>query len=107
MTKYANEQWDFPNGWGNLNHMIVEGFRNSKSNKSQATAAFKIARKWINGNYKVFKATGSMWEKYDITGSYPSPGVGGEYKVQDGFGLTNGAILDLLITYKDEMTLLN
>uniref|UniRef100_A0AC35G7Z0 Trehalase n=1 Tax=Panagrolaimus sp. PS1159 TaxID=55785 RepID=A0AC35G7Z0_9BILA len=106
MSKYAQEQWDYPNGWGNLNHMIVEGFRNSKSKKAHA-AAYNIAKKWIRGNYKVFKATGSMWEKYDITGSYPSPGVGGEYEVQDGFGLTNGAILDLLMTYKNDMTLLN
>ncbi|VDN01881.1 unnamed protein product, partial [Onchocerca ochengi] len=40
-----------------------------------------------------------------VTGTIPEPGVGGEYDVQDGFGWTNGVILDLLVTYSDRMTI--
>ncbi|EGT60203.1 hypothetical protein CAEBREN_11157 [Caenorhabditis brenneri] len=55
---------------------------------------------------------------YNVIGSYPQPGSGGEYDVQvlritvafihepffqDGFGWTNGAILDLLLTYNDRL----
>lgn len=41
--------------------------------------------------------------QYNVIGSYPQPGSGGEYDVQDGFGWTNGAILDLLLTYNDRL----
>ncbi|KAI3420251.1 Trehalase [Globodera pallida] len=33
-----------------------------------------------------------------------NPGIGGEYVVQIGFGWTNGGVLDLLVTYGDEIT---
>lgn len=42
--------------------------------------------------------------QYNVSGSIPSPGSGGEYNVQDGFGWTNGAVLDLLVTYADRIT---
>ncbi|EFP05449.1 CRE-TRE-3 protein [Caenorhabditis remanei] len=64
---------------------------------------FLIASKWVMGNFRVFYETGHMWEKYNVIGSYPQPGSGGEYDVQDGFGWTNGAILDLLLTYNDRL----
>ncbi|VDO43645.1 trehalase, putative [Brugia malayi] len=41
----------------------------------------------------------------DVTGTIPKPGAGGEYDVQDGFGWTNGVVLDLLTTYYDRMTI--
>jgi len=104
MIQNAEQQWDFPNGWGNINHIIIEGLRKSESPEMQ-DQAFEIAKKWIRGNYKVYKATGHMWEKYNVVGSVPAPGKGGEYDVQDGFGWTNGAILDLLVTYADRITL--
>jgi len=44
-----------------------------------------------------------MWEKYNVIGSTPDLGSGGEYDVQAGFGWTNGVILDLLTTYGDRM----
>ncbi|KAI3642204.1 hypothetical protein MP228_011759 [Amoeboaphelidium protococcarum] len=36
-----------------------------------------------------------MYEKYDVT-RIGVPGIGGEYVVQDGFGWTNGVVLDYL-----------
>ncbi|MFH4973502.1 hypothetical protein AB6A40_000211 [Gnathostoma spinigerum] len=94
----SGQQWDFPNGWSPLNHMVIEGLRKSDSAQMQ-DQAFQIAKKWIHGNYKVYLETGHMWEKYDVIGKSPKPGAGGEYDVQSGFGWTNGVILDLLVSY--------
>ncbi|VBB27359.1 unnamed protein product [Acanthocheilonema viteae] len=102
LIKDTNQQWDFPNGWGPTNHMIIEGMRKS-SNPVVQERAYSLAKKWVLGNYKVFQETGRMWEKYDVDGSIPQPGSGGEYLVQDGFGWSNGVILDLLTTYYDRM----
>ncbi|GMS79077.1 hypothetical protein PENTCL1PPCAC_1252 [Pristionchus entomophagus] len=104
MNANSSEQWDFPNGFSNLNHMIIEGLRKSENAQMQ-DKAFKIAEKWVFGNYKVFAETGHMWEKYNVIGNVPKPGSGGEYDVQDGFGWTNGVILDLLITYNHRLKL--
>ncbi|KAH7698927.1 Trehalase protein 5, partial [Aphelenchoides avenae] len=98
----TGEQWDFPNGWSPSNHMLIEGLRKSESPEMQ-DQAFQIAKKWVYGNYGVFHATKHMWEKYDVSGTVPVPGKGGEYQVQDGFGWTNGVILDLLLTYYDRL----
>uniref|UniRef100_A0AC35FUA1 Trehalase n=1 Tax=Panagrolaimus sp. PS1159 TaxID=55785 RepID=A0AC35FUA1_9BILA len=103
MVRDVDQQWDFPNGWGHINHMIIEGLRKSEAPAAQ-DAAFSLATKWVRGNYRVYKATKHMWEKYDVVGTIPVPGKGGEYEVQDGFGWTNGAILDLLVTYADRIT---
>ncbi|MCP9257202.1 Trehalase, partial [Dirofilaria immitis] len=92
------------NGWPPLQHIIIEGMRKSDNPDTQEMA-FKLARKWILANYKVYETTKKMWEKIDVTGAIPKPGVGGEYDVQDGFGWTNGVILDLLVNYYDRMTI--
>ncbi|CAP39722.2 Protein CBR-TRE-3 [Caenorhabditis briggsae] len=102
MSQESSEQWDFPNGWSPNNHMIIEGLRKS-ANPEMQDKGFLIASKWVMGNFRVFYETGHMWEKYNVIGSYPAPGSGGEYDVQDGFGWTNGAILDLLLTYSDRL----
>ncbi|EYC31570.1 hypothetical protein Y032_0004g2221 [Ancylostoma ceylanicum] len=102
MITDSEEQWDFPNGFSPLNHMVVEGLRKSQNAQMQ-DAGYRLARKWIMGNFKVWKETNHMWEKYNVIGDYPRPGSGGEYDVQDGFGWTNGAILDLLVTYNHRL----
>ncbi|KAI6173256.1 Trehalase [Aphelenchoides besseyi] len=101
-VRNTKQQWDFPNGWAPLNHMFVEGLRQSADPIMQ-DRAFEIATKWIHGNYRVFNETKLMFEKYNVIGTSPSPGSGGEYAVQTGFGWSNGAILDLLYTYYDRM----
>jgi len=99
----TSQQWDFPNGWSPLEHMIIEGLRRSSSSKMQERA-YELAEKWVLTNLFVYEKTGNhMWEKYNVEGSYPQTGSGGEYDVQDGFGWTNGVILDLLVTYSDRM----
>lgn len=102
MVTDSEEQWDFPNGFSPLNHMVVEGLRKSQNAQMQ-DAGYRLAHRWLSGNFKVWKETNHMWEKYNVIGDYPRPGSGGEYDVQDGFGWTNGAILDLLVTYSDRL----
>uniref|UniRef100_A0A8R1TJI9 Trehalase n=1 Tax=Onchocerca volvulus TaxID=6282 RepID=A0A8R1TJI9_ONCVO len=102
LIRDTNQQWDFPNGWSPTNHMIIEGMRKS-SNPIVQEQAYRLAKKWVLGNYKVYSKTSYMWEKYNVIGNVPQKGSGGEYSVQDGFGWSNGVILDLLTTYFDRM----
>jgi hypothetical protein len=62
--------------------------------------AFEMATKWINANYKLFmsECCEPMYEKLSTEGKQVA---GTEYADQTGFGWTNGAILDLLVRYRD------
>lgn len=31
LMKGTNQQWDYPNGWAPINHMIIEGLRKSNN----------------------------------------------------------------------------
>ncbi|XP_073047892.1 probable trehalase [Primulina eburnea] len=95
-TSLANsgQQWDFPNGWAPLQHMIVEGLVRCGSEKALAIAQ-ETAVKWIRTNYVAFKKTGTMHEKYDIR-KCGDIGGGGEYAPQTGFGWSNGVVLAFL-----------
>ncbi|KAL0016088.1 hypothetical protein SO802_003157 [Lithocarpus litseifolius] len=79
--KNSGEQWDFPNGWAPLQHMIVEGLGRSESKKARSMAE-DIAVRWIRTNYVSYKKTGTMHEKYDVDkcGEF---GGGGEYVPQE------------------------
>ncbi|KHJ87022.1 alpha,alpha-trehalase [Oesophagostomum dentatum] len=104
LQKSSTQQWDFPNGWSPLNHMMIEGLRKSDDPRLQHKALV-LAEKWLFANYRVFQADNAMWEKYDVVSTKPRLGAGGEYDVQPGFGWTNGVALDLLYTYGDILTL--
>ncbi|KAK8366365.1 hypothetical protein V6Z12_A02G115000 [Gossypium hirsutum] len=90
----SGQQWDFPNGWAPLQHMIVEGLSKSASMEAR-TVAKDIAERWIKTNYVAYKKTGAMHEKYDVEkcGEF---GGGGEYTPQTGFGWSNGVVLAFL-----------
>ncbi|KAK6263303.1 hypothetical protein QUC31_009119 [Theobroma cacao] len=90
----SGNQWDFPNGWAPLQHMIVEGLSRSASTEARSIAK-DIAERWIRTNYVAYKKTGAMHEKYDVEkcGEY---GGGGEYIPQTGFGWSNGVVLAFL-----------
>lgn len=90
----SSEQWDFPNGWAPLQHVIVEGLARSDSEDARSMAE-DIAVKWLNTNYAAYKKTGTMHEKYDVE-ACGAIGGGGEYNPQTGFGWTNGVALAFL-----------
>ncbi len=60
------QQWDFPDAWSPLNHMLIEGLRKSINPKMQ-DMAFQLAKEWVSSNYRVWVATGDhMWEKVPV-----------------------------------------
>ncbi|XP_060206752.1 probable trehalase isoform X2 [Lycium barbarum] len=90
----TGQQWDFPNGWPPLQHIIIEGLARSGLEEARALAK-DIAVRWIRTNYVAYKKTGAMYEKYDVT-KCGAAGGGGFYVAQTGFGWANGVVLALL-----------
>lgn len=90
-------QWDYPNGWGPYQHMLIEGLASSGLEEAK-TLANDLSVRWIRTNHEAFKNTGAMHEKYDVT-VFGGFGGGGEYVPQTGFGWSNGVILALLDDY--------
>ncbi|KAL9330054.1 hypothetical protein ACSQ67_005057 [Phaseolus vulgaris] len=90
----SGQQWDFPNGWAPLQHMLVEGLLKSGLQEARSLAE-EIAIGWVTTNYIVYKKTGSMHEKFNVEhcGEF---GGGGEYVPQTGFGWSNGVVLAFL-----------
>ncbi|PIO60171.1 hypothetical protein TELCIR_18338 [Teladorsagia circumcincta] len=69
-------------------------------------AKFKMWGRVLGDKFHISKAEPEVEQQsclYNVIGDYPRPGHGGEYDVQDGFGWTNGVILDLLVTYNDRL----
>lgn len=58
----AGEQWDFPNGWAPLQHLVVDTFARFDSREAQ-DLAFDLAKKWTLGNYKYYEKKEAMLEK--------------------------------------------
>ncbi len=87
-TENSGQQWDAPNGWAPLQWIAYKGLR--RYGIDDLAAHIKSA--WIDSNTKVYKATGKMTEKYNVTDD-SGEGGGGEYPNQDGFGWTNGVFL--------------
>uniref|UniRef100_A0A0A9AGR2 Trehalase n=1 Tax=Arundo donax TaxID=35708 RepID=A0A0A9AGR2_ARUDO len=90
----TGQQWDFPNGWAPLQHLIVEGLMNFGSSEARELAE-DIATRWVRTNYAAYKASVVMYEKYDVQ-SCGKPGGSSEYKHQTGFGWSNGVVLSFL-----------
>lgn len=85
------QQWDAPNGWAPLHHIVVQGLRNYGHNE----LANDIKNRWIKTNLKIYSEKNKMVEKYNVIDTQDLGG-GGEYPLQDGFGWTNGVLADLL-----------
>lgn len=91
----TSQQWDAPNAWAPLEYMAVDGL----AKYQQDDLARNIATRWIETNTRVFKETGKLMEKYNVTDTQLKAG-GGEYPLQDGFGWTNGVLLNLMNRYQ-------
>ena len=75
----TNQEWDGSNGFAPLQYLAIQGLRNYGFNE----LANKIKQNWVANNLKVYKATGKMVDKYNVSNL-----SGGEYPRQDGFGLS-------------------
>ncbi|XP_062241520.1 trehalase [Platichthys flesus] len=98
----SGQQWDFPNAWPPLQHMLISGLSKLPSDDAQQLAV-DLAQRWIRSNWEAYMKYDAMFEKYDVNGD-GKPGGGGEYEVQLGFGWTNGVALQLLDQYGAALT---
>jgi alpha,alpha-trehalase len=87
---HNGQQWDAPNGWAPLQWLAIVGLENY----GHKGLADTIAQRWMALNRKVYRNTGKMMEKYNVSDTTLLAG-GGEYPGQDGFGWTNGVYLGL------------
>lgn len=93
-TITTGQQWDAPNGWAPLQWVAVSGLRRYGETKLAET----IACRWIVNVNAVYRRSGKLVEKYDVE-NLNRLGGGGEYKLQDGFGWTNGVTQKLIDLY--------
>lgn len=97
----SGQQWDFPSGWAPMNWMVIIGLKSI----GQVEIAKTLAAKWIAKNYLIYLSSGKrMYEKYNVADEcFKARGGGGEYELQEGFGWTNGVILDLLNEFRNDL----
>ncbi|XP_066495279.1 trehalase [Tiliqua scincoides] len=98
----TGQQWDLPNAWAPLQHMVIAGLAKASFPRAQEVA-FTLAQNWVRMNLAVYQQHHHMYEKYNVEGD-GAPGSGGEYQVQEGFGWTNGVALQLLDLYGNRLT---
>lgn len=60
--EHTGEQWDYPNAWPPLQHMLIVGLSNTDDLAAQRLA-FEIAEKWVRSNYQAYNDTTHMYEK--------------------------------------------
>jgi alpha,alpha-trehalase len=94
-TLKTGQQWDEPNGWAPLQWVAIVGLERT----GETALAKDIAGRWLGTVGAAYAETGKMLEKYNI--EQRTPGGGGEYPVQDGFGWTNGVTSAILDRYPD------
>ncbi len=94
-TLRTGQQWDEPNGWAPLQWIAIDGLART----GHDALAKDIARRWIVTVTIAYAETGKMLEKYNV--DERTPGGGGEYPVQDGFGWTNGVTSAILARWPD------
>lgn len=87
----TGQQWDAPNAWAPLEYITIDGLAKYHLDSLAKT----IALRWIETNLRVFEQTGKLMEKYNVMDTELKAG-GGEYPLQDGFGWTNGVLLNLM-----------
>lgn len=60
--EHTGEQWDYPNAWPPLQHIMIVGLNNTGDTTAKRLA-YEIAEKWVRSNHKAFKTTEAMYEK--------------------------------------------
>uniref|UniRef100_A0A667XGR6 Trehalase n=1 Tax=Myripristis murdjan TaxID=586833 RepID=A0A667XGR6_9TELE len=83
----SGQQWDYPNAWPPLQHMLIDG-------KNAKQVAFDLAQRWIKTNWMAYVKYEAMFEKCFIVLTV----------LQLGFGWTNGVALQLLDQYGGSLT---
>jgi len=95
-NKNSGQQWDYPNVWPPLVHMLVEGVAKHIDPDDPCSLDKQMATAFLRNAWHGWQSTGNMYEKYDGRKVCGTAGSGGEYEVQVGFGWTNAVVLLLL-----------
>ncbi|KAF2442719.1 glycoside hydrolase family 37 protein [Karstenula rhodostoma CBS 690.94] len=116
----TGQQWDEPNVWPPLMHILMEGLLNTpldSATESNQTSqdyiwtqdlALRLAQRYVDSTFCTWRVTGgatpefaqlanaggngTMFEKYSDE-SINAAGGGGEYTVVEGFGWSNGVLI--------------
>jgi hypothetical protein len=62
ITFISGEQWDWPNVWAPMQHMLIVGLDNLCDDRTKKIAQ-SWAQRWVQGNYLAYKDTNAMFEK--------------------------------------------
>ena len=101
----SGEQWDGPNAWPPLQALLADGLAGVSGEEGAGTGAAaaeaaalaeRLVAGFVTGALAGLAAEGTLREKYCSLLPDGTPGAGGEYATQAGFGWTNGAVLALL-----------
>lgn len=60
--KHTGEQWDYPNAWPPLQHIMIVGLNNTGDDHA-IRLAFEMSQAWVRSNYKAYVETTAMYEK--------------------------------------------
>jgi len=85
------KQHDYPNGWPHQQWIVIEGLLNYGFKDD----ALRIAKKWLDMNAKIFRATGVFWEKYNVVNYDIGEFNPNRYPTQTGFAWTNAVFVRL------------
>ncbi len=125
----TGQQWDQPNVWPPLQHILMEGLLNTPATfgandphyKDLQSMALRLGQRYLDSTFCTWYATGgstsetpqlagldasdkgTMFEKYTFN-STNGAGSGGEYTVVEGFGWTNGVLLWTVDTLGNKLT---
>jgi alpha,alpha-trehalase len=114
----TGQQWDQPNVWPPLQHILMQGLLNTPPTFGESDPAYrdvqnlalKLAQRYLDSTFCTWYATGgstsdmpqlegvtpgstgTMFEKYSDV-AVNVAGGGGEYEVVEGFGWTNGVLI--------------
>ncbi len=89
-TVKTGQQWDKPNGWPPLQYMAVTGLTNYGFHHEAGLVRDRFTEHCLY----YLKTRHKFVEKYNVVKGLA--GKGGEYPTQDGFGWTNGVIMQFL-----------
>ena len=91
-----NYQWSYPYGWAPGAYMAVRGLNKYGYYKD----AIRLAKKYINSICRIYKCTGTLWEKYDVTDIFNNTDA--EYETPQMLGWSAGVFL-YLVDYLEGM----
>ncbi|KAK4092764.1 trehalase precursor [Purpureocillium lilacinum] len=124
----TGQQWDQPNVWPPLMHVLMQGLlntpatfgRDDPAHRDLHDLALRLAQRYLDSTFCTWYATGgstsatpklegapkdavgAMFEKYSDESTNVAGG-GGEYEVVEGFGWTNGVLIWAADTFAGEL----